>query len=251
MAIRVSDVFPRGDLRYEPTQKRVRGEVDGQTVVDSKRTWLVWEPERVVPGWCFPREDIRMELLEPVDVRDDEHTAPVTGVWDVGSAERAAWAFADPDLDGRIQIDFYRLDRWLEEEAEVVGHPRDPFKRVDVRRSSRHVRVEVDGELLAYSTRPLLLFETGLPVRYYLPPEDVRMELLTPSETRSLCAYKGEASYLSAPGAEDVAWTYPDPLPDNAEICDAVAFFNENVDISVDGEAIDRPSTQWSRSAPR
>src|SRR3954447_25426620 len=238
MAIRVSDVFPRDALRYEPIEKWVRGEIDGETVVDSKRVWLVWGPDRVVPGWCFPREDVRMDLLTEVE----------PGVWDVGSAERAAWSFDDPDLEGRIQIDFYPLHRWLEEEDEVVGHPRDPFKRVDVRRSSRHVRVEVEGELVADSRRPLLLFETGLPVRYYLPPEDVRMDLLAPSDTRSLCAYKGEASYLSADGAEDVAWFYPDPLVDNAGIRDAVAFFNENVDITVDGEPVGRPSTQWSRS---
>jgi uncharacterized protein (DUF427 family) len=244
MAIRVSHVFPREALRYEPIDKWVRGEIGGDTVVDSKRVWLVWEPGRVVPGWCFPREDVRMDLLKPAAPEDGRPE-----VWDVGSAERAAWSFDDPDLEGRIQIDFYRLDRWYEEEAEVVGHPRDPFKRVDVRRSSRHVRVEVEGRVVADSKRPLLLFETGLPVRYYLPAGDVRMDLLEPSDTRSLCAYKGEASYLSADGAEDVAWTYPQPLPDNAEIRDTIAFFNENVDITVDGEPVGRPSTQWSRSA--
>src|SRR4051812_9420428 len=126
MAIRISDLFPREALRYEPIDKWVRGEVGGRTVVDSKRVWLVWAPGNVVPGWCFPREDVRMDLLP----------------------EDAAWSFDDPDLEGRVQVDFHKLDRWLEEEAEVVGHPRDPFKRVDVRRSSRHVRVEVDGELL-------------------------------------------------------------------------------------------------------
>jgi uncharacterized protein (DUF427 family) len=243
MAVRLSDVFPRDQLRYEPSDKWVRGEIDGQTVVDSKRVWLVWEPGRVVPGWCFPREDVRMDMLTPVEPEEGRPE-----VWDVGSAERAAWSFDDPDLEGRIQIDYYRLDRWLEEEAQVVGHPRDPFKRVDVRRSSRRVRVELDGMLLADTTKPLLLFETGLPVRYYLPREDVRMDLLTPSDTRSLCAYKGEASYLSAEGGDDVAWTYPDPLPDNAEIRDTIAFFNENVDITVDGEPVGRPETQWSKS---
>jgi uncharacterized protein (DUF427 family) len=251
MATRVSDVFPRDALRYEPSAKWVRGEIDGETVVDSKRTWLVWEPGRVVPGWCFPHEDVRTAMLEPVEPRADEHGAPVTDVWNVGSAEHAAWVFADPDLEGRIQVDFYALDRWLEEEDEVVGHPRDPFKRVDVRRSSRRVVVAVGGALVADSQRPLLLFETGLPVRYYLPPDDVRMDLLAATDTRTLCAYKGEASYFSAPGADDVAWTYPDPLPDNAAIRDAVAFFNERADITVDGEPLDRPSTQWSQPAQR
>jgi uncharacterized protein (DUF427 family) len=224
MATRLSDVFPRDALRYEPTEKRVRGELGGQTVVDSKRTWLVWEPGNVVPGWCFPREDVRMDLLP----------------------EGAATELDDPDLDGRVLVPFRALDRWLEEEDEVVGHPRDPFKRVDVRHSSRRVRVEVDGEVVADSTRPLLVFETGLPVRYYLPREDVRMDLLAPSATRSVCAYKGEASHFSVADAEDVAWTYPDPLPDNGELRDTIAFYNENVDITVDGERLERPSTQWS-----
>ena len=251
MATRVSDAFPRQALRYEPTEKRVRGQLQGRTVVDSRRTWLVWEPERVVPGWCFPREDVRMELLAPAEPREGEHTAPVTDVWDVGPAARAAWSFADPDLERRVQVDFRALDGWLEEEDEVYGHPRDPFKRIDIRRSSRHVRVEVEGELLADSTRPLLLFETGLPVRYYLPREDVRMDLLEPSDHRTVCAYKGEASHLSANDAENVAWTYPDPAHDKPELRDTIAFYNENIDITVDGELLERPITQWSRSAQR
>jgi uncharacterized protein (DUF427 family) len=250
MAVKVSDVFPRDRLRYEPSDRRVRGELGGETVVDSRRPWLHWEPGRVVPGWCFPRGDVVLDALRPVEVRADEHTAEVTEVFDVvagdRTAERAAWVYADPDLDGRVAIDYYRLDRWLEEEVEVVGHPRDPFKRTDVRRSSRHVRVFVDGELVADSTRPLMLFETGLPVRYYLPPEDVRMDLLEPSDSHSFCAYKGKAAYHSLPGAGDIAWFYPDPLPDNAEIRDHVAFFNERADIEVDGERLERPKTQWS-----
>ena len=246
MAVRLSDVFPRDRLRYEPSERRVRGYLGDELVVDSYDTWLHWEPERVVPGWCFPRADVNTGLLRPVELRDGEHTAAVTEVFDVGDRERAAWTYADPDLEGRIAIDFYKLDRWLEEEAEVVGHPRDPFKRTDVRRSSRHVRVMVDGEVVADSKRPLMLTETGLPVRYYLPPEDVRMDLLGPSDRHSLCAYKGEASYRSVANAGDIAWFYPDPLPDNAEIRDHIAFFNERADIEVDGELLERPKTQWS-----
>jgi uncharacterized protein (DUF427 family) len=224
MAVRVSDIFPRDELRYEPTEKRVRGELGGATVVDSRRTWLVWNPGTVVPGWCFPREDVRFEALS-----DD-----------------AWWEYDDPDLAGRVGIAFRALDRWLEEEDEVVGHPRDPFKRVDVRRSSRHVRVLLDGQVLADSHRPLLVFETGHPVRYYLPPGDVRIDLLDRSPKRSLCAYKGEASYWSAPGADDIAWFYPDPLRDNVELRDHIAFFGERLDIEVDGESVERPTTQWS-----
>ena len=224
MAVRLSDVFPRDALRYEPTEKRVRGELAGETVVDSLATWLVWNPGTVVPGWCFPSADVRLEALP----------------------DGASWGYDDPDLAGRVGIAFTALDRWLEEEVEVVGHPRDPFKRVDVRRSSRHVRVLLDGEAYADCRRPLLVFETGHPVRYYLPPDDVRLDRMARSEKRSLCAYKGEASYWSAPAAEDVAWLYPDPLPDNAELRDHVAFFGERVDIEVDGELVGRPTTQWS-----
>src|SRR3954454_7779779 len=212
MATRLSDVFPRDQLRYEPIDKWVRGELDGETVVDSKDVWLVWDPGKVVPGWTFPRGDVRMDQLP----------------------DGAARELDDPDLDGRVQVEFKALDRWLEEEEEVVGHPRDPFKRIDIRRSSRRVRVEAGGELLADSTRPLLVFETRLPVRYYLPREDVRTELLEPSDHRTVCAYKGEASHFSAEAAEIVAWTYQDPAPDKPELRDTIAFYNENVDITVD-----------------
>lgn len=245
MATRVSDALPRDELRVEPIPKWVRGELGREIVVDSRRTWLVWEPGRVVPGWCFPREDVRVDLLEPGENVGD-HTAPLARVWALGDAEGAAWTYADPDLEGRIAVAFGALDRWLEEDVEVIGHPRDPFKRIDILPSSRHVRVAVGGAVLADSRRPLLLFETGLPVRYYLPREDVRMDLLEPSEKDTICAYKGHAGYFSAPGAPDIAWTYADPLPDSVRIRDAIAFFNERVDITVDGEKLERPRTPWS-----
>jgi uncharacterized protein (DUF427 family) len=229
MARRVSDLIDRDQLRYEPIERWVRGEYGGETVVDSKDVWLVWAPGKVVPGWCFPREDVRVDRLP----------------------DGAAGEFDDPDLAGRVQVEFRALDRWLEEEDEVVGHPRDPFKRIDIRRSSRRVRVEVDGRLVADSSRPLMLFETGLPTRYYLPREDVRTELLEASDHRTVCAYKGEASHFSANGTENVAWTYPDPAPDKPELRDAIAFYNENVDITVDGQPVGRPSTQWTRSGQR
>jgi uncharacterized protein (DUF427 family) len=243
MATRLSSVFPQEELRFEPSPRWVRGELGGVTVVDSKNTWIVWQPGHVVPGWCFPRADITDGVLRAVE----------RGVYDVvaggRTAERAAWTFDDPDLEGRVQIDFYKLDRWREEEEVVVGHPRDPFKRVDVRRSSRHVQVSVNGQVVADSVRPLMLFETGLPVRYYLPREDVRSDLLGPSDQHSLCAYKGEASYYDVAGAGDLAWFYPDPLADRTEIRDHVCFFNERVDIEVDGQPLERPQTKWSEPA--
>jgi uncharacterized protein (DUF427 family) len=226
----MSDALPALDeLRYEPSPRWVRGELNGATVVDSRDVWLIWEPGRVVPGWCFPAADVRTDLI-PGDV---------------------AKVLDDPDMEGRIAVDYYRLDRWREEEDEVVGHPRDPFKRVDTRRSSRHVRVTVGGTLVADSKRPLMLFETGLPVRYYLPREDVRMDLLEPSDRHSLCAYKGRASYYSLAGDDDAVWFYPDPLPESIAIKDHLSFWNERADIEVDGELLERPVTKWSRPASR
>ena len=255
MATRVSQALPRDELRFEPTPKWVRGEAGGRTVVDSRQAVLVWEPGRVVPGYAFPRDDIAPDALRPREAAPRaEHTAPVAEVWDVVTAgrvaEEGAWSYSDPALEGHVALAWGALERWLEEDEEIVGHPRDPFKRIDVRRSSRRVRVEIDGEVVAESDRARLLFETGLPVRYYLPVEDVRAELL-PSDKRTTCAYKGHASYYSVRAGgrvhEDVAWFYPSPLTDALEVRDLVAFFNERADIVVDGEPAGRPQTEWSR----
>jgi len=153
---------------------------------------------------------------------------------------------ADPDLHGYVILDFDGFDEWYEEDERNVGHPRDPFHRIDIVHSSRHVRVELDGDVLGESSAPYLLFEPPLPVRHYLPPEDVRTDLLRPSETRSFCAYKGQASYLSYGDEADIAWRYPAPLREAAEVTDRIAFFSERVDLVLDGTRLERPITPWS-----
>jgi uncharacterized protein (DUF427 family) len=254
MAKKHSEGMPRG-LRYEPTQKWVRAEAGGETIVDTRGALLVWEPGHVVPRYAVPREDVRMDLLSPAGSDEDAgHDAPLAELWaldrDGPRHEAAAWRYTDEDLDGYVGIAWDAMDRWLEEDEEIVGHPRDPFSRVDVRQSSRHVVVRLDGEVIAETRRPTLVFETGHPVRFYMPREDVRAELLVPSGKRTLCAYKGEASYWSVRRGDavhgDLMWSYPEPLPDNRQIGGLVAFFNERTDISVDGETLDRPQTQWS-----
>jgi uncharacterized protein (DUF427 family) len=277
MAVRVRDVMMGrlGDLRWEPTAKRVRAELGGRTVLDSRDARLVWEPRRVVPSYAVPAADISAELV-PVSaaaVADDTVGLPLPElsrrpVLDpsipfevhstdgealrvrVGDASLAAFRPADPELAGWVVLDFAGADGWYEEDEPVVSHPRDPFHRIDVLASSRHVRLELDGHLLAESTRPRLLFETLLPVRFYLPVEDVRCEL-RPSGTRTWCAYKGEASYRSVVLGDavvpDLVWSYPDPLLDAEPVRGLLAFFDEQVDVVLDGSRRERPVTPWSR----
>jgi uncharacterized protein (DUF427 family) len=263
-----------GQLRYEPIDKRIRGLVGGQVVIDTERAVLVWEPKRVVPSYAFPAEELEGVLRTPSEPGDAPasadlavphlgqrpvydpsvpfavHTADGT-VLDllVADGERRAAAFrlADETLSGYVVIDFNAFDEWFEEDERNLAHPRDPFHRIEIVHSSRSVRVELDGELLAASSRPYLLFEAPLPVRYYLPPADVSEGILHPSSTRTQCAYKGEASYWSLESEEDIAWSYPAPLREAAEVTDRIAFFNERVDLIVDGTRLARPITPWSR----
>ncbi|HEY6711616.1 MAG TPA: DUF427 domain-containing protein [Rubrobacter sp.] len=142
------------------------------------------------------------------------------------------------------------LDHWYEEDEEVFVHPRDPYHRVDVLKSSRQVKILVDGEVVAETDRPRILFETGLPSRYYFPPEDVSEDVLLPSDKNTECPYKGVASYYSVQAGgetrEAIVWYYPTPIPAAADIEGRLCFFNEKVDLEVDGEAQQRPLTQWS-----
>ena len=143
------------------------------------------------------------------------------------------------------------MDAWYEEDEEVFVHARDPHVRIDVLRSNRPLEVVLGGEVIASTTRACFLFETGLPTRYYIPPEDVRQDLLSPSETESACPYKGTAGYFSAKvggqSYEDIVWTYPDPLPEVAGIKGMLSFFNEKVGaIRLDGQELSKPQTKWS-----
>jgi uncharacterized protein (DUF427 family) len=261
-----------GDLQYEPTAKRVRAIAQGRAVADTRRAVIVWEPKRVVPSYAVPEEDLDGKLVpaepdtesESHPVRIGGHAAPVLDPrtpfavhttpgepltiqsGDV-TLEGAAFRPEDPDLAGYVVLAYTAFEEWREEEDRIYAHPRDPFKRIDVRQGSQHVTISRDGQLLADSTRPKLLFETHIAVRYYLPREDVRLDLMTPSDTRTECAYKGAATYWAAgPDGPDLCWTIEDPLSDGSEVRDMVAFFNERVDITLDGVPQERPVTPWS-----
>jgi uncharacterized protein (DUF427 family) len=260
-------------LRYEPIGKRVRGLVDGDLIVDSVRAMLVYEPRRVVPSFAVPADDVRAELIPSTQsnghaagyamgdeafhgrrildpsIPFDVHTAdgrPVSLRWPLGMREAAGFIPADPDLAGHVILDFDAFDVWLEEDERIHSHPRDPFHAMDILPSSRTVRVELDGVTLAASDRAKLLFEGAiLPTRAYIPREDVLVPLV-PTGKRTHCAYKGEASYFTFGEHENLAWTYEQPLRGAAEVAGLVAFFNERVDVILDGEALPRAVTPWS-----
>jgi uncharacterized protein (DUF427 family) len=257
MATRVSQALPR-DLRYERSPKRVRAVLAGETLADSTAALLVWEARRAVPAYAFPEADVRHGLLgaseNPVPDAHGGGATFLTARAGDAVAENAAWRYADPDLAGHVAFSWEAMDHWYEEDEEVFGHPRDPWHRVDARHSARHVRVEIDGAVVADSRRPTIVFETGLPTRYYLPRADVAMERLEPTDTRTICAYKGFASYWSVGEHRDIAWTYEEPFPDGPPIAGLVCFLNERTDMTVDGAPLDRPATQWPSgigSAPR
>jgi uncharacterized protein (DUF427 family) len=248
----------RGLILFEDSPRRIRGVLGDETIVDSRRVKLLHEYAHL-PVYYFPREDVRFDLLEPTD----HHTrCPYKGeasYWTVRAGERlaenAVWGYPEPLDDAPALADyaaFYwrKLERWYEEDEEAIVHPRDPYHRVDALATSRHVVVRVGGEVVAESTRPTVIYETGLPPRWYLPVDDVRSDLLERSDKRTGCAYKGFASYWSLRTGdtfeEDLVWTYREPRRGMEAITDLLCFFNERVDLEVDGESVERPETQWS-----
>jgi uncharacterized protein (DUF427 family) len=222
--------------RLEPSPRWVRVRADGEWVADSRRALLLaWYGPGMLPTYCIPPEDVRTDLLPALgDAAIHLHDLPAPV-----EAANGMWTFT---WDGRVQ--------WFEEAMEVFVHAKDTSKRVDVLPSERHVRVEIAGELVAESRRPHALFESPLPTRWYLPPDDVRMDLLEPSDTVTQCPYKGTARYWSVRIGDqlhrDVVWSYPDPIPENPRIAGLICFFNEKVDLTIDGERQDRPHTPWS-----
>jgi uncharacterized protein (DUF427 family) len=240
--------MPRERITLVPSQKRIRVMANGASIADSAETLLLLETGHR-PVYYFPRAAVRMDLLE----RTGHHTrCPYKGeasYWTLKAngreVENAVWSYEQPiegmePIAGRLAFYWGKVDRWLEEDEEIFGHPRDPFHRVDVVPSSREVRVVFAGETVARTRRALFLFETGLPARYYIPQADVRMDLLTPSSTASICPYKGRASYWSLRvgerAAADAAWADMDPLPECPRIAGHRAFYPEKVDgLEVEG----------------
>ena len=246
-----------GRVRVEQGAKRVRAYLGGQVVVDTTRPWLVWEIP-YYPAYYFPVQDVRTDLLVPSATvthtpsrGDAQHFTIKAGG---KTAEDAALRYVESpieELRDLIRLDWDSMDGWFEEDEEVYTHPRDPYTRVDILPTSRQMRVELDGVVLAESTNARVLFETGLPPRWYIPKTDVRMELLAPTGTATHCPYKGQAQYWAVRVGdrlvEDLAWSYRTPLPESQKIAGLVAFYNERVDLFIDGQLQERPDTKFGK----
>ena len=233
----------------EPTPRRIRVRLGGRLVADSDRALLMIRfGPRGLPTYFLPREDVVPGVLA-----DPSRAADGGSTWTVRAgpdhAPAAAWTDPHPALAGHVTFSWRQLE-WYEEDERVVAHARPPYSRVDTLHSSRVVEIKVGGETVARSVRPLLLFETHLPTRYYLPFADVRTELLEASDTVSRCPYKGVARWWSVRAGgvlvPDAAWSYPDPVPENPKIRDLVCFFTERVDLVVDGVPQPRTVSPWS-----
>jgi uncharacterized protein (DUF427 family) len=240
----------------EPVPRRIRAFLGASAVLDTTRAVYVWEWPNY-PQYYIPLADVDAATL--VDEQREEHLRRGTArrhglrVGEV-SREGAAHVYGEDalaGLQGMVRFEWDALDAWFEEDEQVFVHPRNPYSRVDALRSTRTVRVALEGVVLAECSCPVLVFETGLPTRYYLDRTSVRFEHLQASDTVTSCPYKGKTSgYWSVRIGEqlheDLAWAYDFPTPALAPIAGLIAFYNEKLDISVDGELLERPKTHFS-----
>jgi uncharacterized protein (DUF427 family) len=240
-------------LLFDPVPHRIRVVFAGETVADSTHAKLLHETGHL-PIYYFPEEDVRRELFVPSAKHTHCPHKGEAGYWslrvDDRTADDAVWYYPEPIegadfLRGHVAFYWEAVDAWYAEDEQLFEHARDPYSRIDIYPTSRRVRVLVDGEPVADTVQARILFESNLPPRYYIPRDDVRMELFEKSEKHTGCAYKGRASYwhvrVNGTLHEDLAWTYPEPAYDGARVKDLIAFYNERVDIEVDGELQERP----------
>jgi uncharacterized protein (DUF427 family) len=245
----------RGRIRVEPCAKRLRCYLGGSLVLDTLRASYVWEGP-AFPIYYVPIDDVTAELIATGETKHSPSRGDAV-VYDVktttGTAPGAVLRYAESpieELRELVRVAWSDQLQWLEEDEPVYTHPRDPYSRVDVLASSRHVRVEVDGVQVAESHSPRVLYETGLPPRFYLPMSDVRLELLEPTDTVTHCPYKGAASYctlvIDGRRYDDFVWCYRAPFPESQKVAGLMCFYNERVDLYVDGIRQEQPRTKFS-----
>ncbi|MDH2416290.1 DUF427 domain-containing protein [Nocardioides sp. CER19] len=250
---------PPGAFTYEPSERHVRARIGALDLVDSHTPVLVWEPGQAVPGYVFPRADVRTDALRPTTDPGHGRRAQVGRWYDVEADgvtyPALVFEYAVDGLGDYLGVEWFGrtepgVEHWYEEDEEIFQHPRDPYKRVDPIPSSRHVEVYVDGVKVADTHRPVLLFETRLPVRYYIPADDIDFTHLVETDLVTTCPYKGDARYWSVRTPdrlrENIVWSYPDPVRAATPIKDHLAVYNEVVDIVVDGVPVPRPESEFT-----
>jgi uncharacterized protein (DUF427 family) len=246
--------------QVEPVPRRIRAFLGGEKVLDTTRALYVWEWPPY-PQYYIPLADVRQDLLDP-EGRTEQTDRGVVELraLRVGPEHRpgAARVLAESPvggLSGTVRFDWAAMDGWFEEDEQVFVHPRSPYTRVDALRSGRPVRVERDGVVLADARSSVMVFETGLPTRYYLSRTDVDFTHLVPTGTVTACPYKGMTSgYWSVRVGDtvhpDLAWSYDFPTRQLLPIAGMIAFYNEQVDITLDGQRLERPRTHFFASEP-
>jgi len=241
----IQTLLTTGPHKILPTTRRVRVIFNGFFVVDTTSARHVWE-HPYYPQFYIPLSSIDPAFLD--DTTSQIHPdAPVRTEHEafrhtlsVGDKDcDKLISFHGGDLDGYVKIDFEAMDAWFEEDIQIYGHPKNPFTRIDILPSSRRVRVEIEGVTVAESSKCSFLYETGLRTRYYMPKTDVKLNYLTPSATTTKCPYKGEAQYYNVviKGKEhkDLVWWYQYPTTESAAIAGLACFYNEKVDVFVEG----------------
>ncbi len=251
-------IMPDYRTEFEPSPRWVRVYFNNRPIADSREVMLLRETNHL-PRYYFPKKDVRMDYLQPSN-RTVHSDLKGEGVFwhvqvDDKTANNAAFTFRNPPatgpkLEDYVAFEWKKVDAWFEEDEEVFYYARDPYKRVDILPSSRHIKVLVDGETVADTKRPWLLFETGLPTRYYIPRHDAHMDMLVSSDTVTSCPYKGEANHYSIKVGdklhEDLVWYYRYPTLTCSKIQGLLGFLNEKVDIYEDDKLLPRPKTPWS-----
>ncbi|TRM64406.1 hypothetical protein BD626DRAFT_491711 [Schizophyllum amplum] len=234
----------------EDCPKRVRVVFQGIYIIDTRKAKLVWEKPQY-PTYFFPNNELPSWYL------DNLRLIPEGAVYDLAAgAKRAVGGvtkYTNPTspIEGFFKLDFPAMDAWFEEDEEIFVHPKDPYKRIDILQSSRHVRVEINCQVIAETRAPRMLYETTLPPRTYIPRTDCQAEMLIPSEKSTGCPYKGRANYysvqlLTGEIVPDVAWSYRYPTQESTSIRGYICFYDEKVDLFVDGEKQVRPITHFS-----